>query len=250
MHQVDASASVSCSTTASFQGQQAETHRRNSSSVQGRRTSAGLLQPRPHRPLRQHPQSRPPGLPGADLHRRHPDLAAIMLGDAADRGRRRGLSQPQAAARGSRRSSLFNARDVFRTATSVQGGPLRQGHSPWTRASRRRFINAGHLLGSAMIHLRTPRRSRPAATSVLTGDLGRPGDADSYDPDAVPPARSAHLRIDLRRPHPRTGRRDRRAARGQVVRRVSSDGKVIIPAFDVGRTQTIVYFLHAQRREQ
>jgi metallo-beta-lactamase family protein len=170
-------------------------------------------------------------------------LAAVMLGDAAKiqeedaayLNRKRGKGEPKI-------EPLFDARDVFRTLLLFKavpyGKPIAVG-----RGLEATFVNAGHLLGSAMIHLRM-NGSGPATSLTFTGDLGRPGVPILCDPDAVPPADllisestySGHIHEPV----------DETAERlGHLVRRVSQrGGKVIIPAFSVGRTQTIVYFLH------
>jgi metallo-beta-lactamase family protein len=105
------------------------------------------------------------------------------------------------------------------------------------------FVNAGHLLGSAMIHLAMNGTAEPRSLT-FTGDLGRPGVPILCDPDPVPPA-------DLLISESTYGGHthepvDETAERlGEVVRNVAArGGKLIIPAFSVGRTQTIVYFLH------
>ena len=79
---------------------------------------------------------------------------------------------------------------------------------------------------------------------TFTGDLGRPGLPILRDPAPVPPG---DLLISectygghTHEPVEETAER-----LGEVVRRTAErGGKVVIPAFSVGRTQTIVYFLH------
>src|SRR5262249_53666363 len=105
------------------------------------------------------------------------------------------------------------------------------------------LVDAGHLLGSAMISLRL---DGPAGERRLTftGDLGRPGLPILRDPAPVPPC-------DLLLSESTYGRHthepvDETAERlGVVVSRTADrGGKLLIPAFSLGRTQTIVYHLH------
>jgi metallo-beta-lactamase family protein len=105
------------------------------------------------------------------------------------------------------------------------------------------FTDAGHLLGSAMIsiHIDSPSGVRRL---TFTGDLGRPGLPILRDPEPVPPC-------DLLISESTYGGHthepvDETAERlGEVVRTTAErGGKVIIPAFAVGRTQTVIYFLN------
>src|SRR5690606_7312348 len=109
------------------------------------------------------------------------------------------------------------------------------------------FADAGHLLGSAIISLRIagPEGERRL---TYTGDLGRPGLPILRGPSRLPPA-------DLLISEATYGGRihdpvDETADQlGEIVRRTAArGGKLLIPAFSVGRTQTIVYFLHQLMR--
>jgi metallo-beta-lactamase family protein len=100
-------------------------------------------------------------------------------------------------------------------------------------------VDAGHLLGSAMIHLRMGDRAL-----TFTGDLGRRGLPILCDPSPVPPAdlliSECSYGGHFHEPVEETALR-----LGEVVRRTAErGGKLIVPAFAVGRTQTVVYYLH------
>jgi metallo-beta-lactamase family protein len=105
------------------------------------------------------------------------------------------------------------------------------------------FGDAGHLLGSAMTHIRL-RASGTEHTLTFTGDLGRRGLPILRDPAPVPPAGllicestyggQTHLPSEELAPR-----------FGEIVRRtVQRGGTLLIPAFSLGRTQTVVYYLH------
>lgn len=104
------------------------------------------------------------------------------------------------------------------------------------------FLDAGHILGSAVVALDIeegePRRL------VFSGDLGRSGMAILRDPELAGDA--DYLILECTYGNRRHESRDEAQ---QVLRRVIVDahkrrGKVIIPAFAVGRTQELVYALH------
>jgi len=105
------------------------------------------------------------------------------------------------------------------------------------------FREAGHMLGSAVSHLAIREGDRDLKL-VFTGDVGRVGTPILRNP--VPP-READVLISestygdrLHEPDV-----DVKARLSEVVRETRSrGGKLLIPAFSVGRTQRIVYLLH------
>jgi metallo-beta-lactamase family protein len=170
-------------------------------------------------------------------------LAGVMLGDAAKiheedadyLNRHREKGEPPV-------EPLYDGRDVYRTLLRLRAVPYDTLFSvgPGLEAV---FVNAGHLLGSAMIGLRLdgPGGERRL---TFTGDLGRPGLPILRDPDPVP---TGDLVISestygghTHEPVEETAERLRRVVRQTAER----GGKLIVPAFSVGRTQTVVYFLH------
>jgi len=103
------------------------------------------------------------------------------------------------------------------------------------------FLEAGHLLGSAatMLNLRTPRPVRV----LYTGDLGRAGLPILRDPTQLPIVE--YLITDSTYADRRhTPSADMKQALARIINTVrSAGGKIIIPAFSVGRTQNVVYYL-------
>jgi metallo-beta-lactamase family protein len=170
-------------------------------------------------------------------------LAAVMLGDAAklheedadylNRNRDRGEPRVE---------PLYTGRDVYRTLLRLHAVPYNVPVTvgPGLEAT---FVDAGHLLGSAMIGLRLggPGGERRL---TFTGDLGRPGLPILRDPAPVPPA-DLLLSECTYGGHSHEPVEETTERLGEVVRRTAArGGKVLIPAFSVGRTQTVVYFLH------
>jgi metallo-beta-lactamase family protein len=173
-------------------------------------------------------------------------LTGVMLGDAAKiheedaayLNRHRDRGEPVV-------EPLYDGRDVYRTLLRFEAVPYDTPHSVG-RGLEATFVDAGHLLGSAMIHLRI---DGPAGVRSLTftGDLGRPGLPILRDPAPVPPAdlliSESTYGGHTHEPVEETAERLGEVLRGTAQR----GGKLLIPAFSVGRTQTVVYFLHQLR---
>lgn len=171
------------------------------------------------------------------------DLAAVMLADSAK------IQEEDAAylnRKKDRRESpvepLYRRHDAHRT--------IRYCHAiPYDRSVeigdgiQVQLVDAGHLLGSAMVHLTIPGAGGERAIT-FTGDLGRLRLPILRDPAPVPPA---ELLISESTYGGKTHQpvEEMAGALGAVIRRtVERGGKVLIPAFSLGRTQTVVYFLH------
>ena len=105
------------------------------------------------------------------------------------------------------------------------------------------FGDAGHMLGSAWELLELTEGSRTVRL-CFSGDLGRPGLPILRDPAPMPPA--DYLIIESTygdRLHPPVDEATPELQRA-ISDVVSRRGKVVIPAFAVGRTQEIVYRLN------
>ncbi len=170
-------------------------------------------------------------------------LAAVMLGDAAK------IQEEDAAYLNRKRQKgdpkvepLYDGRDVYRTLHQLEAVPY-DTPTAVGKGVELTFVDAGHLLGSAMIGLRLDGPSGERRLTV-TGDLGRRGLPILRDPAAVPPAdlliSESTYGGQTHEPVDETAERLGRVVRETVAR----GGKLLIPAFSVGRTQTVVYFLH------
>ncbi|MCJ7739166.1 MAG: MBL fold metallo-hydrolase, partial [Anaerolineae bacterium] len=105
------------------------------------------------------------------------------------------------------------------------------------------FLDAGHILGSAIVLLDVNEGNRHTRI-LFTGDLGRKDMPILRDPSAAPYA-------DVLITESTYGNRSHAAheeAEQKLHRLVNNvcrnGGKVVIPAFSVGRTQEIVFSLH------
>jgi metallo-beta-lactamase family protein len=170
-------------------------------------------------------------------------LTAVMLGDAAK------IQEEDAAYLNRKREKgepavepLYDGRDVYRTLLRLRAVPYDKPFEvvPGIEAT---FVEAGHLLGSAMVGLRIdgPNGGRRL---TFTGDLGRPGLPILRDPAALPPG-DLVISESTYGGHTHEPVEETAERLGEVALRTADrGGKLIIPAFAVGRTQTIVYFLH------
>ncbi len=105
------------------------------------------------------------------------------------------------------------------------------------------FYDAGHILGSAISVIEASEGGRTTRLAY-TGDLGRCTLPILRDPQPIPPVDYLIMESTYgNRGHgPPTEARER--LKKIVLEAYQQNGKVIIPAFAVGRTQDIVYDLH------
>jgi metallo-beta-lactamase family protein len=105
------------------------------------------------------------------------------------------------------------------------------------------FRDAGHILGSAQVVLDVRENGR-RCRYLFSGDVGRGGDDILRDPAPVEDVDVLHVEATYGgREH--TAKPASLAELEHLVRdTLAQNGKVIIPAFSVGRTQQIVYELH------
>ena len=214
---------------------------------------------RPHaRPTSTRPRST---WPRQGKRRRRPDVAAMRRGRRSHRGRR-----GHRACRDDHRSRARTRRPAQRLAARSRGRPARPAAAPRGRPRRpalhgqgRRavarpvqgrshydeevevapgihatFVDAGHILGSAIIRLRVQDQDGgEERVIVCSGDLGRPGTPILRDPTTHDRRRLRPRRVDLRRPraraggrgdpHPRRDRPDGRRRRRRPARPVVRD---------------------------
>jgi metallo-beta-lactamase family protein len=104
------------------------------------------------------------------------------------------------------------------------------------------LTHTGHILGSAAVRVATAD-----GAITFTGDVGRPGDSILKPP--APLATTDWLVVESTygdRRHPTVDPADQLA---DVIRRTAArGGVVVIPAFAVGRAQTLLHLLHRLKR--
>ncbi len=170
------------------------------------------------------------------------DLCAVMLPDAAHIQEkdhefltRRGKAGPES-------EPLYTLRDAVAVQQLMVGVPYRR----FTHLRKHlavEFVDAGHILGSASLDLRITEGGNHRI--VFSGDIGRNGLPIIRDPE--PPSGPIDSLIVestyADRDHETVAGAEERL--GEAVRRtVARGGKVLIPAFALGRIQEIVYSLH------
>lgn len=173
-------------------------------------------------------------------------LCAIMLLDSAKIQESDAQYQTKIAKRKDKASReikpLYTARDVHKTMNLFVG----HGYDKWFHLNHEvevQFRDAGHILGSASVTLKI--RENGEETKVgFTGDIGRPARPILRDPAPMP-------EVDYLICESTYGDRlhDEAPAEAkkllEIIKNtcVEKKGKLIIPAFSVGRTQEIVYML-------
>ena len=109
-------------------------------------------------------------------------------------------------------------------------------HAPWP-GWHLRFTRAGHILGAASV-----RVSWPGGSILFSGDLGRSDDLVMRPPQSCEPA--DYVVVESTYGDRNHGEADTLEALAQVVNRTAARGGVtIIPAFAVGRAQSLLHCL-------
>ena len=171
------------------------------------------------------------------------DIAAIMLRDSAHiqeedakyMARRRDQDAPPI-------EPLYTEDDVRQVTRLFE--PLEEG--TWHELSKQlsvRFQDAGHILGSSIIELNL-EDERIRKRLVFSGDLGRRGMPILRDPTLVDGCDVLICESTYgTRTHPPLP--NLKAELLEILRHAErQQGKVIIPAFSLGRTQQVVYVLN------
>jgi metallo-beta-lactamase family protein len=171
------------------------------------------------------------------------DLCALMLMDSAK------IQEADAERFNRKKHFEEEEKDPLYTLEDV-GQTLRQfasfGYEQWSDLCpgvRVLFRDAGHILGSASVTLEIEEHGKTTRIG-FTGDIGRPGRPILSDPMSLP-------EVDYLICESTYGDREHESAPDEVNRFVEvihrtcveKKGKVIIPAFSVGRTQEVVYML-------
>ena len=174
------------------------------------------------------------------------DLIDLMLMDSAriqaEEARFAALGRPPGDPAG---EALYTALDVQRTLELCICLPYGKV-TDITPDIQLQLVDAGHVLGSAMVSL-TIAGGNGEKRLTFTGDLGRPGMPLLRDPAPVP---ACDLLIsECTYGGQRHEPIDKMAERLRVLIKQTIDrgGKVLIPAFSLGRTQTIVHCLQQLR---
>ena len=135
---------------------------------------------------------------------------------------------------------LYTADDAVRSLGSLEEVSFDQVIE-LPGAATATFVPAGHILGASQIRLKIDGRTIP-----FTGDLGRPNDPLMFPPRALD-------ECDILVTESTYGNRrhvpdDPQAQLSEIITRVAKrNGVVVIPAFAVGRTETLLLHLYRAR---
>jgi metallo-beta-lactamase family protein len=172
------------------------------------------------------------------------DLCAIMLIDSAHIQEQDALFVSKWRAKKNKPpvEPLYRIPDAEKAVKQFIGHAYEKTFSP-VNGVNVFFRDAGHILGSAQVILDVQEKGRKFRW-LFSGDVGRGSDELLRDP--APVENVDYLQIEST-----YGNREhavRIDADAQVAKLVSETihqrGKIVIPAFSVGRTQQIVYVLH------
>ena len=172
------------------------------------------------------------------------DLAAIMLPDSAHIQKYdvEYLNRKRVKKELPLLKPLYDIDDVMKTLECFMAIPYGRSFELLS-GIKVRFLEAGHILGSAQIELTFQENGREKIL-LYSGDLGRTGrpilrDPDlSSRPDLLMMESTYGGRIHGPREETMTGFRH---IIGKTVKR---GGKIIIPSFSVGRTQEVLFYIH------
>lgn len=158
-----------------------------------------------------------------------PDSGHLMEEDA-NRANRYGYSKHKPA------QPLYTQDDALRSLESFRPTEFHQAIEvvPGCKAAWRM---AGHILGAATIEV-----DWSGLRIVFSGDIGRYGDDTLLDPEPVP--RADYLLVESTYGNRLHDRRSPDEALEEIVNRtVRRGGTVVIPAFAVGRAQSLLHHL-------
>ena len=165
------------------------------------------------------------------------DLCRIVLPDAgrlqeedAEYANRHGFSKHKPAL------PLYRETDAFRALSQLQ--PCGYDRTfPVAQGIEIEFINAGHLLGSSYVRMQVDGR-----TILFGGDLGRFGRPVLPDPTMI--AEADYLFVESTygdRVHEQDDDGSRLAE--VVTETAQRGGKLIVPAFAIGRVEELIYWI-------
>ena len=168
------------------------------------------------------------------------DLCGIVLPDSghlqeeeAERGNKHGYSKHSPAL------PLYTREDAERALEQLETVPVARRTEAGAFAFE--YHRAGHILGSANVTV-----EHAGARIAFSGDLGRPQDPILLPPE-VPPA-ADYLVVESTYGDRLHGAEDEEALLADIITRTARrGGVVVIPAFAIGRTQTLLWYVNQLR---
>lgn len=175
------------------------------------------------------------------------DLMKIMLLDAAKLQEEEALfAFKQGYSKHSKPEPLFTEQDAKRVLDFVEGFSLQKEIS-FAPGLALKFHYAGHILGAASIEL-TVSGSTQTKKIVFSGDLGRYNDPVMHEPAALTKADVLIVESTYGGRSNPVEEVEKNVSR-VVHESITRNGALVIPAFALGRTQTLLYYLHKLQEE-
>jgi metallo-beta-lactamase family protein len=179
------------------------------------------------------------------------DLCAYMLRDSAfiqqadaEYLNKKNIHDPEWVAI----EPLYDEADAVKAIERFMAIPYRRPFSPLPGVTAQ-FIDAGHILGSASVVLDIDDRGRRVRLA-FSGDLGRKGLPILRDPEQPAPPLDAVVMESTYGNRLHGSIAQMHSDLERVVKETATrGGKVIVPAFAVGRTQELLYALAQLWRE-
>lgn len=176
------------------------------------------------------------------------DLCRIMLADSAhiqefeaEIGNRKGRRAGRAVI-----EPLYTVNDATDCLTRFRPQPYGR-QLALTPEIAVRFDEAGHILGSSIIEIWITENGKTTKLA-FSGDLGRPDQPITKDPSFIDEA--DYIIMESTYGNRNHEEYDKEKALAEIINdTVKRGGNIVIPAFAVGRTQTILYYLQKLLKE-
>ena len=171
------------------------------------------------------------------------DLCEVMLSDAAHLQVKDAewLNRRRRGNHGAVIEPLYGPEDVATVVARLVPHDYGQPFEPIPGLATT-FHEAGHIAGAASVHLQW-RENGSSGSLVFSGDMGRYGRPILRDPEPLPKADFLITEGTYGGKH-HPGEEELRSSLEAVVRdAVAREGRIVIPAFALGRTQDVVYAL-------
>jgi metallo-beta-lactamase family protein len=170
------------------------------------------------------------------------DLMKIMLLDAAKLQEEEALfALKKGYSKHEKPQPLFSTEDAKLVLKLVESHPLKQVVLLGKSVSIQ-FFNSGHILGSAFVVM-TLKGDRETKKILFSGDLGRYDDPVMFAPD--PAIESDVIIIESTYGNRINPQVDVEEQLTRIVHEAcDANGALLVPAFALGRTQSLIYYFH------
>ncbi len=174
------------------------------------------------------------------LHIMLPDSAKLQE-EEADYANRKGYSKHKPAL------PLYTEADA-RSALKLIRGVAYNQDVRLNKFLHAQFVSVGHILGSSYVEVTVSEPEREPIKIIFSGDVGRYDEPVLNDPS--PADEADYLLIESTYGDRKHEDSDPKTRLAEIINAAAAhNGKVIIPAFAVGRTQLLVYYLRELEEE-